>query len=68
MPVGFAKVLAPFNIKVNIADPGYVDTDMNGHTGTLTVAEGAESTIFLATLPDDGPTASFYDRNGVVAW
>ena len=66
--VCFSKALAPFNIKVNIADPGWTATDANGHTGPQTVEVGAQSTIYLATLPDDGPTASFYDKDGVVAW
>ena len=55
-------------IKVNSAEPGYTATDLNHHQGTQTVAEGAAEAIRLALLPDDGPTGTFSDRNGVVSW
>jgi NAD(P)-dependent dehydrogenase (short-subunit alcohol dehydrogenase family) len=55
-------------IKVNSADPGYTATDLNGHRGTQTVPQGAAETVRLALLPDDGPTGTFSDRNGVVPW
>jgi len=65
--VGFSKSLAPFNIKVNTADPGYTITDMSPN-GFHSVEVGAQSTLFLATLPDDGVTASFFDKDGVLPW
>jgi len=55
-------------IKVNSADPGYTATDLNGHRGTQTVSEGAAETVRLALLPDDGPTGTFSNRNGMVPW
>ena len=63
--VTYSKALAKFNILVNASDPGSTATDMNEHKGTQTVEVGSQSTVFLATLPDDGPTGSFYDKNGV---
>ena len=56
----FAKELADTSIKVNAAIPGYVSTDLNGNTGYITAARGAEASVALATLPDDGPTGSFW--------
>ena len=56
----FAKELVDTSIKVNAAIPGYVSTDLNGNTGHLTAAEGAEASVALATLPADGPTGSFW--------
>ncbi|AMM22155.1 dehydrogenase [Frondihabitans sp. PAMC 28766] len=56
----FAKELADTSIKVNAAIPGYVSTDLNGHTGYTTAAQGAEASVALATLPDDGPTGTFW--------
>jgi NAD(P)-dependent dehydrogenase (short-subunit alcohol dehydrogenase family) len=53
--VQFAKELRDTPIKVNAADPGYTATDMNGHSGTRTVEQGATAAVRLATLPDDGP-------------
>lgn len=56
----FAKELADTAIKVNSAIPGYVSTDFNGNTGYISAAQGAEASVALATLPDDGPTGTFY--------
>jgi len=55
-------------ILVNAADPGYTATDLNGRQGTQTVTEGSDAIVRLATLGDDGPTGTFVDRDGAVAW
>jgi len=52
----YAKELAGTPIKVNAANPGYTATDFNDHRGFRTAAEGAEPSVYLATLPDDGPS------------
>jgi NAD(P)-dependent dehydrogenase (short-subunit alcohol dehydrogenase family) len=54
--VMYAKELKDTPIKVNAANPGYTATDFNGHRGFRTAAEGAEPSVYLATLGDDGPT------------
>lgn len=41
---------------------------MINHTGQLTVTEGTDSIIRLATIDADGPTGTFSDRLGPVAW
>lgn len=66
--VVLANALRPFGIKVNSADPGYVATDLNGHSGPGTVAEGAMPAVRLATLENDGPTGKFFDKSGSQAW
>ena len=49
---------------VNSACPGFVATDMGGPMGaTKPVADGAAGIVWLATLPDDGPTGGFF-RDG----
>ncbi|KAL2557336.1 (+)-neomenthol dehydrogenase [Forsythia ovata] len=50
---------------INCVHPGYVNTDLNGHTGTMTVEEGAEGPVMLALLPDGGPTGRYFDRTEV---
>jgi len=32
------------------------------------VEEGAQAAVYLATLPDDGPTGGFFNKDGVVPW
>jgi NAD(P)-dependent dehydrogenase (short-subunit alcohol dehydrogenase family) len=70
--VRYAQALP--KIKFNLATPGeianrkFAATDMNNHTGQLTVTEGTDSILRLATLDADGPTGIFVDRLGPVAW
>ncbi|XP_015056752.1 short-chain dehydrogenase/reductase 2b-like isoform X2 [Solanum pennellii] len=50
---------------INCVHPGYVNTDINWHTGTMPVEEGAEGSVMLALLPDGGPTGCYFDRTVV---
>ncbi|KAK4476567.1 hypothetical protein RD792_015724 [Penstemon davidsonii] len=52
-------------LRVNSVCPGYVKTDMNYNTGILTTEDGAESPVWLAMLPDDGPSGLFFVRKEV---
>jgi NAD(P)-dependent dehydrogenase (short-subunit alcohol dehydrogenase family) len=47
-------------VLVNAACPGWVRTDMGGQRAPLSVEEGAAGLVWLATLPDDGPTGRFF--------
>jgi NAD(P)-dependent dehydrogenase (short-subunit alcohol dehydrogenase family) len=66
LTVQYARALD--GILVNAADPGFTGTDFNNHRGTQTVTEGTDAIVRLATLPKDGPTGTFQDRNGPVPW
>lgn len=66
--VRLAHELRTRRIKVNAACPGYVATDFNQRRGMRTVEQGAEIIVRLATLPEDGPTAGFFDESGAVGW
>jgi NAD(P)-dependent dehydrogenase (short-subunit alcohol dehydrogenase family) len=48
------------NILVNAVDPGWVATDMGGKSAPRTVAQGADTAVWLATLPDGGPSGGFF--------
>jgi NAD(P)-dependent dehydrogenase (short-subunit alcohol dehydrogenase family) len=51
-------------VLVNSACPGFVNTDMGGRWGAKKpVEDGAAGVVWLATLPDDGPTGGFF-RDG----
>lgn len=66
--VAFALELENTAIKVNAACPGYVATDLNGHSGPRTVEQGAREPVRLATLPADGPTGTFSNEDGPLPW
>ncbi|MEU3988802.1 SDR family oxidoreductase [Streptomyces platensis] len=66
--VQYAKELSNTNILINAACPGYCATDLNGFRGFRTPEQGAAIALRLATLPDDGPTGSFFDDAGEVPW
>jgi NAD(P)-dependent dehydrogenase (short-subunit alcohol dehydrogenase family) len=66
LTVQYAKALA--NIKVNVVEPGFTATDLNGNRGHQSVAEGAEIIVRMATIGADGPTGTFTDRNGTMPW
>ena len=62
-----ADNLKDTHVKVNIAHPGSVKTDMNPG-GDLTVEEGAKTAVTLATLPDDGPTGGYFHLGETLPW
>jgi NAD(P)-dependent dehydrogenase (short-subunit alcohol dehydrogenase family) len=55
-------------ILINSVDPGWVQTAMGGSGASRTVQKGAETPVWLATLPDSGPTGSFFRDRKAVAW
>jgi NAD(P)-dependent dehydrogenase (short-subunit alcohol dehydrogenase family) len=61
--------LSDAGVLVNSACPGFVNTDMGGPMGaTKPVEEGAAGIVWLATLPDDGPTGGFFRDGQPVAF
>jgi len=74
----YAMELKDTPIKVNAANPGYTKTDLNRNSGFRSVAEGAEASVYLATLPPDGPSGILWghlwtpdgpaDAYGVLPW
>ena len=66
--VQYARHFAGENILINAACPGLVATDFTGFQGPRTPEQGAATAIRLATLPDGGPTGSFFEDDGVIAW
>ena len=64
----FANALRRDHILVNCVDPGWVRTDMGGRSAPRSVSEGADTIVWLATLPDKGPTGGFFHDRKPVAW
>ena len=55
-------------VKINAACPGWVRTDMGGENATSSPEEGADTPIWLATLPDNGPTGGFFRDRQRIPW
>ena len=55
-------------IKVNSAHPGWVKTDLGGDAAPMEIADGAKTSVRLATLPADGPTGRFFHLNDTLPW
>ncbi|MDG6103162.1 SDR family oxidoreductase [Dactylosporangium aurantiacum] len=68
LTVAYAADLREAGITVNSADPGYCATDLNGHTGPRTPAQGATVVVRLALLGDDASSGGFHDDDGPVPW
>ncbi|MEU0951332.1 SDR family oxidoreductase [Streptomyces niveus] len=66
--VQYARQFAGSDILINAACPGLVATDFTGFLGPRTPEQGAATAIRLATLPDGGPTGSFFEDDGVIPW
>jgi NAD(P)-dependent dehydrogenase (short-subunit alcohol dehydrogenase family) len=64
----YANELREHGILVNAANPGFVATDLNTHTGTRSAEQGAAIAVHLATLDRDGPTGAFLGDDGAVPW
>jgi NAD(P)-dependent dehydrogenase (short-subunit alcohol dehydrogenase family) len=63
-----AAELGAHEIKINSVCPGWVRTDMGGPHATRTVEHGAETAVWLATLPEDGPSGGFFRDMKPVPW
>jgi NAD(P)-dependent dehydrogenase (short-subunit alcohol dehydrogenase family) len=63
-----ASELRGTNILVNSACPGWVRTDMGGDQAPLSPEQGADTPVWLATLPDDGPSGGFFRERQPIPW
>jgi NAD(P)-dependent dehydrogenase (short-subunit alcohol dehydrogenase family) len=58
----------PSTVKVNAMCPGWVRTRMGGKSAAKTPDEGADTAVWLATLPDDGTTGGFFRDRKSIGW
>ena len=56
------------DILINACCPGWVRTRMGGPSATRSPEEGAATAIWLATLPEGGPTGGFFRDRKPVPW
>lgn len=58
----------PAGVKINACCPGWVKTRMGGAGAPLTPEEGADTPVWLALLPEDGPTGGFFRNRRPIGW
>ncbi len=63
-----ADELKDKNILINAMTPGWVRTRLGGIRAPRSAKEGAETAVWLATLPDGGPTAGFFKDKSPFPW
>ena len=69
---GMTRVLAvelqDSGVLVNAVEPGWVRTRMGGRSASRSPAQGADTAIYLATLPAKGPTGGFFRDRRRIPW
>ncbi len=68
LTVKLALELRGTGILVNAACPGWVRTDMGGPSAPRSPEQGADTPIWLATLPANGPTGGFFRDRKSIPW
>jgi NAD(P)-dependent dehydrogenase (short-subunit alcohol dehydrogenase family) len=63
-----ASAMRGKNVLVNSVCPGWVKTDMGGPGAPRSVEQGADTIVWLATLPDGGPTGGFFHDRERIEW
>jgi NAD(P)-dependent dehydrogenase (short-subunit alcohol dehydrogenase family) len=67
LTVQYAKALP--DIKFNAAEPGFTATDLTPMSGAgQPVEKGAEVIVRMATIGKDGPTGTYWENEGELAW
>ena len=64
----FAAEMRGTNILVNSVCPGWVRTNIGGNQAPLSPEQGADTPVWLATLPDGGPSGGFFRERQPIPW
>jgi len=64
----FDQALGNRGIAVNAVCPGWVRTDMGGPNASLSVEEGADTTVWLATDAPHSLSGKFFRRRREISW
>ncbi len=64
----FAAEARETNVLANSVCPGWVRTDMGGPDAERSLEEGIETIVWLATLPEKGPSGAFFRDKKEIRW
>lgn len=67
LTVKLAQAL-PEGVKVNSMCPGWVRTRMGGENAARSVEEAADTAVWLASLPENGPSGGFFRDRRPIDW
>jgi NAD(P)-dependent dehydrogenase (short-subunit alcohol dehydrogenase family) len=68
LTIQLAASMRGTGVLVNCVDPGWVRTRMGGPSAPRSVEQGAETIVWAATLPVNGPTGRFFSNKREIAW
>lgn len=69
LALNYSRILGDTGARVNVACPGLIATNLTGYTEYGgTPEQGATRIVELSILGKDGPTETFSDRDGLIAW
>lgn len=63
-----AAKAAEGDVKANAMCPGWVRTKMGGSGASRSPEEGADTALWLASLPEDGPNGGFFRDRKEIPW
>jgi NAD(P)-dependent dehydrogenase (short-subunit alcohol dehydrogenase family) len=66
--IQLAEALKDTPIKVNSVHPGWVKTKLGGKYANTEVEDSSKASVKAATLSDDGPSGSFFDKDNELPW
>jgi NAD(P)-dependent dehydrogenase (short-subunit alcohol dehydrogenase family) len=64
----YAAELDAGKFKINTLCPGWVRTDMGGSNADLSVAEGVDTAVWLATADDAQDSGGYYRKRELIDW
>ena len=68
LTLNLAAALAPDGILVNAMHPGWMRTRMGGQDAPVEPERAAETALYLASLPDDGPSGELWEDGRRIPW
>ena len=66
--IHLANELKDTKIKVNSGHPGWVKTELGGPNAPIEVKDSYKTSVYLATLDDNGPSGGLFNEEDSIPW